>query len=95
MHTIVLIALLASLSIPFKVRPFEALAWTVLTSPVWIYLTLMVFPPSIPLYWIVIILNMLGWCLLRRNELEANPVTISGESIAIAALIGFAALLRN
>lgn len=94
MHTTVFIAILAALTLPFRVRPFEALAWTILTTPVLIFLALQALPVSIPLYWAILLLNLCGWCVFRRNELPENALQIPRERSALLVLMGAMALVN-
>ena len=88
MRILLILGIRSACSLPFRVRPFEALIWALLTTPVFAYLLSPIVGMSVPSYLLILIVSFLGWCLWKRNELD-NP---AHESVAEVSVVAFFAI---
>ncbi len=89
MRIIVILWLLSVFSIPFRVRVFEALVWTLLTTPVWGYLLNPLLGVSAPSYYVILLVNFLAWCAVNHGELDEPAYTKPREYGQLAAFLAF------
>jgi uncharacterized membrane protein len=83
MRIIFILGILSALSLPFRVRTFEALIWALLTTPIFGYLLYPMLGLSAPSYLLIMLLSFIGWCFVWRKELDEPAHQDKGELSAV------------